>query len=151
MWPNGATSAAVVSFDFDAEEVWIGEDPENANRPGTLSQGTYGAKVAVPRVLDLLDRLSLTATFFVPGRVAERYPDRVRDIISGPAMDAPPGFDRTRGGMAGIQSIWRPVPHPRGDRRTRCQSAARSARESAERQALNGPIDQANPPAPSPV
>ncbi len=82
MWPNGATSAAVVSFDFDAEEVWIGEDPKNAQRPGTLSQGTYGAKVAVPRVLDLLDRLSITATFFVPGRVAERYPDRVREIIS---------------------------------------------------------------------
>lgn len=81
MWPDGATSAAVVSFDFDAEEVWIGEDPENAGRPGTLSQGTYGAKVAVPRILDLLDRLSLTATFFVPGRVAERHPDRVRDII----------------------------------------------------------------------
>lgn len=81
MWPNGATSAAVVSFDFDAEEVWIGEDPENARRPGTLSQGTYGAKVAVPRVLELLERLSLTATFFVPGRVAERYPDRVREII----------------------------------------------------------------------
>ena len=27
-------------------------------------------------------RLSLTATFFVPGRVAERYPERVREIIS---------------------------------------------------------------------
>ena len=82
MWPNGAPSAAVVSFDFDAEEVWIGEDPKNADRPGTLSQGTYGAKVAVPRILDLLDRLSIKASFFVPGRVAERYPNRVREIIS---------------------------------------------------------------------
>ncbi|MFN8147002.1 MAG: polysaccharide deacetylase [Candidatus Nanopelagicales bacterium] len=73
----------VVSFDFDAEEVWIGEDPANAHRPGTLSQGTYGAKVAVPLVLDLLHRLELPATFFVPGRVAERYPYRIEEILAG--------------------------------------------------------------------
>lgn len=72
----------VLSFDFDAEEVWIGADPANAERPGTLSQGRYGAKVAVPLVLALLDRLGLPATFFVPGRVAERYPDRVREILA---------------------------------------------------------------------
>lgn len=72
----------VVSFDFDAEEVWIGEDPANANKPGTLSQGAYGAKVAVPLVLDLLRRLDITASFFVPGRVAERYPHRVEAILA---------------------------------------------------------------------
>jgi len=72
----------VVSFDFDAEEVWIGEDPANADRPGTLSQGAYGAKVGVPLLLDLLRRLDLPATFFVPGRVAERYPHLVRDIVA---------------------------------------------------------------------
>jgi peptidoglycan/xylan/chitin deacetylase (PgdA/CDA1 family) len=70
------------TFDFDAEEVWIGEDPANANRPGVLSQGTYGAKVAVPLILALLERRELRATFFVPGRVAERYPDRVREILA---------------------------------------------------------------------
>ena len=47
-WPGGARGAVAFTFDFDAEEVWIGDDPENANRPGVLSQGTYGAKVAVP-------------------------------------------------------------------------------------------------------
>lgn len=72
----------VVSFDFDAEEVWIGEDPANAGRPGVLSQGTYGAKVAVPALLRLLDRHGLRASFFVPGRVGERHPDRVRDVIA---------------------------------------------------------------------
>ena len=72
----------VVSFDFDAEEVWIGEDPSNAHKPGTLSQGTYGAKVAVPLLLDLLRRLDLPASFFVPGRVAERYPHRVEEILA---------------------------------------------------------------------
>ena len=33
MWPDGKRAAAAFTFDFDAEEVWIGEDPENANRP----------------------------------------------------------------------------------------------------------------------
>lgn len=72
----------VVSFDFDAEEVWIGEDPENAHKPGTLSQGAYGAKVAVPLLLEMLERLDVRASFFVPGRVAERYPHRVEQILA---------------------------------------------------------------------
>ncbi len=70
------------TFDFDAEEVWIGEDPANADRPGVLSQGTYGAKVAVPLILELLDRHDIKSTFFVPGRVGERHPHRVREIVA---------------------------------------------------------------------
>src|SRR5256885_4756179 len=80
-WPRGKRCAAAFTFDFDAEEVWIGEDPANAERPGILSQGTYGAKVAIPLILDVLARNEVTATFFVPGRVAERHPDRVREIV----------------------------------------------------------------------
>ena len=82
MWPEGRSCAAAFTFDFDAEEVWIGEDPENAYRPGVLSQGTYGAKVAVPLVLELLERHGVRSTFFIPGRVAERYPERVRSIVA---------------------------------------------------------------------
>ncbi|MGZ5294938.1 MAG: polysaccharide deacetylase family protein [Actinomycetota bacterium] len=81
-WPDGARAAVSFSFDFDAEEVWIGEDPANADRPGILSQGTYGAKVAVPLVLDVLDRRGVRASFFIPGRVAERHPHRVEEIVS---------------------------------------------------------------------
>lgn len=80
---DGSRCDVVLSFDFDAEEVWIGADPKNEGRPGTLSQGTYGAKVAVPLILDLLSRLDLPASFFVPGRVAERYPERVEQILAG--------------------------------------------------------------------
>jgi peptidoglycan-N-acetylglucosamine deacetylase len=81
-WPGGARGAVAFTFDFDAEEVWIGDDPANADRPGVLSQGTYGAKVAVPLILELLERHGLRQTFFVPGRVAERYPERVREILA---------------------------------------------------------------------
>ena len=81
-WPNGARGAVAFTFDFDAEEVWIGDDPENANLPGLLSQGTYGAKVAVPLILELLARHGLRQTFFIPGRVAERHPHRVSEILA---------------------------------------------------------------------
>lgn len=81
-WPDGARAALSFSFDFDAEEVWIAEDPENDLRPGVLSQGRYGAKVGVPKVLELLASFEVHSTFFVPGRVAERYPDRVREILA---------------------------------------------------------------------
>lgn len=82
MWPPGMRAAAVLTFDFDAEEVWIADDPANAQRPGVLSQGRYGASVGVPLILDLLEELDVGATFFVPGAVAARYPDRVRDMIA---------------------------------------------------------------------
>ena len=81
MWPDEARCAAAFTFDFDAESVWIADDPENAKRPGVLSQGTYGAKVAVPLILDLLERHDVRATFFVVGQVAEQYPDRVEAIV----------------------------------------------------------------------
>ncbi len=81
MWPDGARCAVAFTFDFDAESVWIADDAANAARPGVLSQGTYGAKVAVPLILDLLDRHGVRATFFVVGQVAERYPERVGAIV----------------------------------------------------------------------
>ncbi|HLB61295.1 MAG TPA: polysaccharide deacetylase [Actinomycetota bacterium] len=81
MWPERKRFAVAFSFDFDAEEVWIGENPDNARRPGVLSQGRYGAKVGVPRILDVLARHRVRATFFVPGRVAERHSERVKEIV----------------------------------------------------------------------
>src|SRR4051794_11649108 len=79
---NGLRCAVAFTFDFDAEEVWLASDPANAQRPGLLSQGTYGAKVAVPRILEMLARHGVPATFFVPGRVAERHGGRVAEIVA---------------------------------------------------------------------
>lgn len=95
MWPDGARCAAAFTFDFDAEEVWIGENPANADCPGVLSQGTYGAKVAVPLILDLLARHGVQSTFYVPGRVAERYPDRVAAIVAAGHELAHHGYTHT--------------------------------------------------------
>jgi peptidoglycan/xylan/chitin deacetylase (PgdA/CDA1 family) len=95
MWPDGARCAVSFTFDFDAEEVWIGEDPANAGRPGVLSQGTYGAKVGVPSILEILARRGVRATFFVPGRVAERHPDRVAAIAAAGHEIAHHGYTHT--------------------------------------------------------
>ncbi len=81
-WKHGAQAALVMTFDFDAESLWISRDPVNAKRLGTLSQGAFGARVGVPLILALLRRRGLKATFYIPGWVAERWPDvacRIRD------------------------------------------------------------------------
>jgi peptidoglycan/xylan/chitin deacetylase (PgdA/CDA1 family) len=71
----------VLTIDFDAEELWLADDPSNAKRPGVLSLGAYDAKVGLGLVLRLLQEKGLRATFFVPGKVAERYPESVRQIL----------------------------------------------------------------------
>ncbi len=95
MWPDGMRCAAAFTFDFDAEEAWLGEDPANADRPGVLSQGTYGAKWGVPLVLELLEQHGIRATFFVPGRVAERYPGRIEEIVAAGHELAHHGYTHT--------------------------------------------------------
>jgi peptidoglycan/xylan/chitin deacetylase (PgdA/CDA1 family) len=95
MWPQGKGFAVAFTFDFDAEEGIIGDDPANADRPGILSQGTYGAKVAVPLILELLAAKGVTATFFIPGRVAERHPARVEAIVAAGHEVAHHGYTHT--------------------------------------------------------
>lgn len=80
MWPTGYKSALVLTFDFDAEEVWLQEDPANAERPSILSLGTFGAKVGLPLILDVLDEHEVKGTFFVPALVARRHPEGVGSI-----------------------------------------------------------------------
>jgi peptidoglycan-N-acetylglucosamine deacetylase len=80
-WPGGARVAVALTFDFDAETLWLSRDPANAKRPGTLSQGAYGARVGVPKILETLRDAGLKATFFVPGWTAERHADRAEMIL----------------------------------------------------------------------
>ncbi|WGF89494.1 polysaccharide deacetylase family protein [Marinivivus vitaminiproducens] len=79
-WPNGARCAVFMGFDFDAETLWLSRDLDNENRLATMSLGTYGAKVGVPKILELLRQESLPATFFVPGWTAERHTGLVETI-----------------------------------------------------------------------
>ncbi|MCO8243294.1 MULTISPECIES: polysaccharide deacetylase [unclassified Haladaptatus] len=61
-------------FDFDAVSGWI-HGHGATNSPVKLSRGRYGAAVAAPRILDLLDRLDVPATWFTPGHTIESFPE----------------------------------------------------------------------------
>lgn len=78
-WPNGARCAVAITFDVDAEALYLFHK-ENATRPKTLSMGTYGPLRGVPRILDLLDRQGIRATFFIPGWTMDHWPERTRAI-----------------------------------------------------------------------
>ncbi len=79
-WPAGHRAAAAVSFDVDAESAILADRPEAASRLTVMSHQAYGPRVGVPRLLRILERRGLRATFFVPGFTAERHPDAVLAI-----------------------------------------------------------------------
>ncbi len=79
-WPAGRRAAAAISFDVDAESAILADRPEAAARLTVMSHQAYGPRVGVPRLLRILERRGLRATFFVPGYTADRYPDVVRAI-----------------------------------------------------------------------
>ena len=80
MEPQTPRCTVLLTFDFDAESSKMAKD---LTTPTPMSQGTYGARVGLPRILDLLARYNIPATFFVPGIVAEMHPEKVRHIHAG--------------------------------------------------------------------
>ena len=67
----------LLTFDFDAESSKMAK---GLTTPTPLSQGEYGARVGLPRVLALLDQYGIKSTFFVPGIVAEMHPELVQRL-----------------------------------------------------------------------
>jgi peptidoglycan/xylan/chitin deacetylase (PgdA/CDA1 family) len=63
-WPGGARVAVLLSFDVDNET--IEGLRQGVMSVGPLSQGEYGARVGLPRIVELLDREQIPATFFFP-------------------------------------------------------------------------------------
>ena len=72
---------AMLTFDIDAETLWTARDAKNAERPIVLSQGCYGWKVGIWRILELLDRYDIKSTFFIPGLVIEQRGRMVEEIL----------------------------------------------------------------------
>lgn len=79
-WPGGARCAATLCFDVDAESSYLSMGQQYARRLSSLSQGRYGVRRGLPRILDLLDAYNIGATFYVPGYTAELYPDEIGEI-----------------------------------------------------------------------
>jgi peptidoglycan-N-acetylglucosamine deacetylase len=77
-WPGGARVAVGLSFDLDNE---TGSLRDGRDSPSLLSQGEYGSRAGLPRVLALLDKHSIPASFFVPAVSAILYPDSMKAIV----------------------------------------------------------------------
>ena len=73
-------STVCLTFDFDAMSVWLGGYARVT--PAMLSRGEYGARVAIPRILELLAEYRLPATFFIPGHTVDSFPRAVEAIAS---------------------------------------------------------------------
>ena len=78
-WPGGARCAVALSFDSDHE---TNELREGGDSVGKLSQGQYGNRQGVPRILDILKRHGVKASFFVPAVTALLYPDEQRRVVA---------------------------------------------------------------------
>jgi len=82
-WPKGKRAAACFSVDVDADAPYLWAT--RAGRPNTLAvpeHRSYGMRRGMARLVDLLDRLDLKASFFVPGIVAETNPDLLPGLVA---------------------------------------------------------------------
>src|SRR3546814_6921928 len=69
-----------LTFDVDALSIWV--STFKLTSPTPLSRGEYGARVGLGRVLSVLERHAVRATFFVPAHTAASFPDEVHGIAS---------------------------------------------------------------------
>jgi len=78
-WPEEAKVAVGLSFDFDAETNAL---RDKIISPGIFSQGEYSARVAIPRILALLDQYRIPASFFVPAVSALLHEEEIKAILA---------------------------------------------------------------------
>ena len=79
-WKGGARVAVGISFDSDHES---GELRDGGKSLGRMSMGHYGARAGIPRIMKLLEKHSVPASFFTPAVVALLYPDEQTRAVDG--------------------------------------------------------------------
>jgi peptidoglycan/xylan/chitin deacetylase (PgdA/CDA1 family) len=77
VWPGGARVAVLLSFDVDNETLWLRNNDTNVSG---LSQGEYGSRVALGRILRLLDEYEIPASFFGPAMSFTLAPRMIESI-----------------------------------------------------------------------
>jgi len=82
-WPGGARVAVLLSYDVDNETVQGLRNGEYSIGP--LSQGQYGSRVALPRVVALMNEESIPATFFFPAWSLKLAPEQAA-LIQGSGL-----------------------------------------------------------------
>jgi len=77
-WPGKARVAVCLSFDVDNESYLLAAGETS---PNVLSTGDFGVQTGLPRVLRLLDKHQVPATFFIPAVSAILHPEMVPAIL----------------------------------------------------------------------
>lgn len=77
-WKGGATWAVALSFDSDHETIELRNGGESFSK---MSQGQFGARLGTPRILKVLAKHNVPATFFMPAVSAMINPDEVKTVI----------------------------------------------------------------------
>ena len=77
-WPNNARVAVALSFDVDNESYLLAAGQTS---PTTLSAADFGAQSGLPRILAMLDRHNVPATFFIPAVSALIHPEMIPAIM----------------------------------------------------------------------
>jgi peptidoglycan/xylan/chitin deacetylase (PgdA/CDA1 family) len=77
-WPNNARVAVCLSFDDDTEAPLL---RDGTTSPTTLSASDFGAESGTGRILAMLDRYQIPATFFVTGVDALLHPEMLTAIL----------------------------------------------------------------------
>lgn len=69
---------------MDGELLWENFLKRRGAKPSPriIAQGTYGPNVAMPKILNLLDKYRIKGAFFIPGLTAERHPGVVKEIAN---------------------------------------------------------------------
>jgi peptidoglycan/xylan/chitin deacetylase (PgdA/CDA1 family) len=66
-----------LTFDGDA----ISDAVRRGDSPVKLSHGEFGMRVGMPRILDLLEREAIPATWFMPGHTMETWPSATQALV----------------------------------------------------------------------
>jgi peptidoglycan-N-acetylglucosamine deacetylase len=71
----------ILTFDVDVELIWRARDPDGFRNTVTKSLSQYEITSGIPRIMKILEKYGkLPASFFVPGEIAEEYPEIVKLI-----------------------------------------------------------------------
>jgi peptidoglycan/xylan/chitin deacetylase (PgdA/CDA1 family) len=78
-WPNGARVAVALSFDVDNATVPLMRGDLGSE---VISRGQYGAVEGLPRILRLLNKTGVPASFFVPAVSSILDPEIIPSILA---------------------------------------------------------------------
>lgn len=80
--PDGFSCALALTFDVDAESAILAMSPATQRDAMAMTHQAFGPRVGVPRILRLLTEMQVSATFFVPGWTARRWPATIDAILA---------------------------------------------------------------------